>query len=223
VWLAETQWNIVLPVGQHLAVYPEDYSPRFNWQRQSVFWERSPVSGQLSQSRWLLAGLNESQADPTGNGSVSPLPFNWFENEISGNSYRFSQFGGQHQIRFKTMSQAAIVLCGAGFALAVSFILLRIPATRHVLTFLLLGFLLSTMALWQPEPVQLLVQPALFGMLLAIAAAILENRIHRSHQASLVTLTSPDDFLAESDGNNVPLPVEHPVQVEEAVGDDSAA
>ncbi|MFP6762102.1 MAG: hypothetical protein VB858_00750, partial [Planctomycetaceae bacterium] len=223
VWLAETQWNIVLPVGQHLAVYPRDYSPRFNWQRQSVFWERSPVPGQSSQSRWLLAELDENEFAAASYNPGSLLPFDWFGSQSFGNSYRFSEFGGQHQIQFKTMSQAAIVLCGAGFALAVSFILLRIPATRHVLTFLSFGFVLSTLALWQPEPVQLLVQPALFGMLLAVAAAILENRIQRSHQASLVTLTSPDDFLAESDEGEVPLHVEHPIQVEEAVGDDSAA
>ena len=120
------------------------------------------------------------------------------------------------------MSQPAIVLCGAGFALAIGFILLRIPATRHVLTFLSLGFVLAATALWQPEPVQLLVQPAIFGMLLAIVASVLENRTRQSQQASLVTLTSPDDFLAESD-DEIPLHIEHPVQVEEPVGDGSAA
>jgi hypothetical protein len=218
VWLAETQWNIVLPVGQHLAVYPQDYSPRFQWERQIVFWDRQPIAGQPSPGRWLLAHFDSDTATDTR----QFVPFGWFGGTAFGNSYRFSNFGGRHQIEFQSMSQPAIVLCGAGFALAIGFILLRIPATRHVLTFLSLGFVLAATALWQPEPVQLLVQPAIFGMLLAIGASILENRTRRSHQASLVTLTSPDDFLAESD-DEIPLHVEHPVQVEEPVGDGSAA
>ena len=218
VWLAETQWNIVLPVGQHLAIYPQDYSPRFQWERQIVFWDRQPIAGQPSPGRWLLAELDSDTATDTR----QLVPFDWFGGTAFGNSYRFSNFGGRHQIEFQSMSQPAIVLCGAGFALAIGFILLRIPATRHVLTFLSLGFALAAIALWQPEAVQLLVQPAIFGMLLAIMASVLEHRTRRSHQASLVTLTSPDDFLAESD-DEIPLHVEHPVQVEEAVEDDSAA
>ena len=120
------------------------------------------------------------------------------------------------------MSQPAIMLCGAGFALAVGFILLRIPATRHMLTLLGLGCGMAILALWRPEPVQLLLQPALFGLLLAVVAAILENRSRRSQQASLVTLSSPDDFLADSDAD-VPLHVERPVEVEEPAEDGSAA
>ena len=65
-------------------------------------------------------------------------------------------------------------------------------------------------------------KPAIFGMILAIVASVLENRTRQSQQASLVTLTSPDDFLAESD-DEIPLHIEHPVQVEEPVGDGSAA
>lgn len=222
VWLAETQWNIVLPVGQHLSIYPDDYSPRFEWQLQNVLWDRQPVPGQSPPGRWLF---EDSVAGTQSDSEYDPrrlVPFDWFGGTAFGNSYRFSNFGGQHEIQFQTMSQPAIVLCGAGFALTIGFILLRIPATRHVLTFLTLGFVTAAIALWKPEPIQLLLQPAVFGLLLAIVAAVLENRTRRTQQASLVTLSSPDDFLAESE-DEVALHVEPPVRVEEAEEDGSAA
>lgn len=214
VWLAETQWNVVLPVDQHLSVYPDDYSPRFAWQLQNVVWDRQPVPGQLAQGHWLLEDLNVAASMNTDDNPRRLVPFDWFGGAVFGNSYRFSSFGSQQEIQFHSMSQPAIVLCGAGFALAVGFILLRVPATRHMLTFLGLGCGLAALALWRPEPVQLLLQPALFGLLLAVVAAVLENRSRRSQQASLVTLSSPDDFLADSDAD-VPIHVEHPVEVEE--------
>lgn len=222
VWLAETQWNIVLPVDQHLSVNPDNYSPRFTWQLQNVLWDRRPVPGQLTQGQWLLGGLKSGSLLSVDDNARRLLPFEWFGGTAFGNSYRFSSFGGQHRIQFYSMSQPAIVLCGAGFALAIGFILLRIPATRHVLTFLALGCVLTGLALWKPEPVQLLLQPALFGLLLAVVAAVLETRSRRSQQASLVTLSSPGDFLEDSDAD-VPLHVEHPVVVDEPAEDGSAA
>lgn len=222
VWLAETQWNVVLPVDQHLSVYPDHYSPRFAWQLQNILWDRQPVPGQLAQGHWLLEDLSGAPLMSSYDNPRQLVPFDWFGGAVFGNAYRFSSFGGQHEIQFHSMSQPAIVLCGAGIALAVGFILLRIPATRHMLTFLGLGCGMAVLALWRPEPVQLLLQPALFGLLLAIVAAILESRSRRSQQASLVTLSSPDDFLADSEAD-VPLHVEHPVEVEERAEDGSAA
>ena len=222
VWLAETQWNVVLPVDQHLSVYPDHYSPRFTWQLQNILWDRRPVPGQLAQGHWLLEDVGGAPLMISGDNPRQLVPFDWFGGAVFGNAYRFSSFGVQHEIHFHSMSQPAIMLCGAGFALAVGFILLRIPATRHMLTLLGLGCGMAILALWRPEPVQLLLQPALFGLLLAVVAAILENRSRRSQQASLVTLSSPDDFLADSDAD-VPLHVERPVEVEEPAEDGSAA
>lgn len=93
------------------------------------------------------------------------------------------------------MSQPAIILAGAGLTLAIGLVLLRIPSTRHVLTILVVGFGLSLAGLWHLEAVQLLLQPAVFGLILAIVASIIESRIKRRQRASLVTFSSPSDFL----------------------------
>ena len=93
------------------------------------------------------------------------------------------------------MSQTAVILAGAGLALAFGLALLRIPATRHVLTILVVGFGLSLVGLWHLEAVQLLLQPAVFGLLLAFVASVIESQIKRRQRASLVTFSSPSDFL----------------------------
>ena len=43
-----------------------------------------------------------------------------------------------------------VVLLGAGLSLAAGFVLLYVPLTRNVLTFLFLAFAISAAALWVP-------------------------------------------------------------------------
>lgn len=194
VWLADTVWEVVLPVDQHLLVYPENYSPAFSWQRQGATWTRRPNDRGVSLSDWLLAGAD---ADLKGAPGSQPkdLQLELLADPTYGNTYLFSAFGHQQELQFKAMSQPAIILAGAGLALALGLVLLRIPATRHVLTILFVGFGLSFAGLWHLEAVQLLLQPAVFGLVLAIVASIIETRVKRQQRASLVTFSSPSDFM----------------------------
>lgn len=84
----------------------------------------------------------------------------------------------------------------AGLALLLGFVLIRIPATRHVLTFLVVGFVMSLMALWFAEPVKVLLQPAILGAAMAVIAALIDRVGRRQPQAPMVTLSSPSDFFA---------------------------
>jgi hypothetical protein len=195
VWLADSVWEVVLPVDQHLLVYPDNYSPAFSWQRQGTTWSRRPNDRSASLSDWLLA---DAVTDLKGSldSQLKDLQLDPLANATYGNTYLFSAFGHQQELQFTAMSQPAIILAGAGLALALGLVLLRIPATRHVLTILFVGFGLSLAGLWHLEAVQLLLQPAVFGLVLAIVASIIETRVKRQQRASLVTFSSPSDFLA---------------------------
>ncbi|MFT5092777.1 MAG: hypothetical protein ACI93T_001598 [Porticoccaceae bacterium] len=194
VWLADTVWEVVLPVDQHLLVYPENYSPAFSWQRQGATWTRRPNDRGVSLSDWLLVDADTDLKESLDS-QLKDLQLDLLANATYGNTYLFSAFGHQQELQFKVMSQPAIILAGAGLALALGLVLLRIPATRHVLTILFVGFGLSFAGLWRLEAVQLLLQPAVFGLVLAIVASIIETRVKRQQRASLVTFSSPSDFL----------------------------
>ena len=88
-----------------------------------------------------------------------------------------------------------IVFVGAGLALAVGFVLLKVPATRNVFSLLLLTFVVALVALWYMEPVQVLLQPALLGLLLAVVAALIEGGLKRQRAGAVLTLSSPSDFV----------------------------
>jgi len=189
VWVAETMWDVVLPFDQHMFAYPENYLPRFRWQRNAVIWNRQPINRDQRLLNWLEDG---AAAD-----ARALIPFESFSSIPYGNSYLFTAFGHQNEISFQSMSQPAIILIGAGFALAMGFVLVRIPATRHVLTFLTICFLMALLGLWKLEPVQLLIQPAIFGLLLAVVGATVESRIKRGQQTTAVSSASPDEFVQE--------------------------
>jgi len=76
-----------------------------------------------------------------------------------------------------------------------------------VLTVLILGFVVSLAALWFLEPIQLLLQPAILGLLLAIAAALIDAFFRRRRSSTILTLSSPSDFvLAPTSTSSVESP-----------------
>ena len=56
---------------------------------------------------------------------------------------------------------------------------------------------MALLGLWKLEPVQLLLQPAVFGLLLAVVGATVEARIKRGQQATRITSAAPQEFLNE--------------------------
>ncbi|MBT4865892.1 MAG: hypothetical protein HON53_12370 [Planctomycetaceae bacterium] len=64
------------------------------------------------------------------------------------------------------------------------------------MTFLFIAFAVSAVALWFPAPVELLLQPAVLGLLLAVVAASINSGLRREKQVPVLTLSSPGDFNA---------------------------
>ncbi len=195
VWIAQTIWQVALPSDQHLLTTPRDYASQFHWQRSFLLWTRQPNFGYDRIERVL----QEAAANRNEGASLSSLSAG-----DSGSVYPLSCFGPPQPLVFWTMSRSAVVGCGAGLALLMGFVLIRMPATRHVLTFLVVGFLMSLTALWFSEPVKVLLQPAILGAAMAVVAAIIDRVGRRESQTPIVTLTSPSDFYAAS-GSGVRL------------------
>lgn len=191
VWVAQTIWQIVLPPDQHLLTTPRDYASQFHWQRSLVLWSRQSNLGYDRIDRVL------NEAAPPKSGLAS-LDTSSMGGSAEHNVYPVSCFGPPQPLVFWSMSRSAVVGCGAGLALLLGFVLIRIPGTRHVLTFLVVGFIMSLAALWFAEPVKVLLQPAILGAAMAVVAAFIDRVGHRPQQTPMVTLSSPSDFFASS-------------------------
>lgn len=182
VRLAQTLWEVSLPYDQHLFTCPQQFTPQFHWKRNWVFWSRVPYEDSMILDDWVGADDGPSERFSVAN----------------RNAYRFVCFGQPAPMAFRSMSQSAIILLGAGLALMLGWILLKIPVTRHVLTVLILMFAMAVVGLWFAEPVELLLQPAILGLLLAVVAALIEAAVKRRRAPTIITLSSPSDYYAPS-------------------------
>lgn len=181
VHTAETFWQVRLPVGQHLLTGSTRFTPRYAWQWQSFRFQRLPAADFATVNNWLqVPGFSLSPAE---------LP--------PGNSYGFSCFGPPRTLSIRSTSQGVLVLLGAGLALGLGLVLLYVPKTRHVLTFLLVSFLLSLAAIWYSEAIELLLQPAGLGCALAATAALIHRQLGQRHGVDLLPLPTPVSLMSE--------------------------
>jgi hypothetical protein len=190
VWVAQTIWVVGLPQDQHLFTTPQDFAAQFHWQRSVLLWSRNPNFGYDHVGR-VLSHAAPLKDELSAWDSLS-------SNQASSNVYPLSCFGPAQPLVFWSMSRSLVVGYGAGLALLLGFLLIRIPATRHVMTFLVVGFAMALTALWFSEPVKILLQPAILGGGMAVIAALIDRVGHRGRQMPLVPLSSPSDFYAAS-------------------------
>lgn len=157
VAVTETLCEIVLPPGHQLSEAPAGLAPQYEWQRESVIWMRRSTAEYRTRRDQL---------------GIEPIA-------QRGNLYAFSTYGPVRAASFGSMAQSVIVLLGAGLTLLLGFAFGRIPATRNVLSVLVLGFVFALLSLWHLELMQLLLQPALLGLLLASVAAAFDAATRR--------------------------------------------
>ncbi|MCH8828854.1 MAG: hypothetical protein IID45_04675, partial [Planctomycetes bacterium] len=181
-WIEQTVWEIHLPDDHHLLSHPRGFIPRFSWQRETVFWSRLPDAAAEDGAAWISAG----------DGPAAREEF------ALGNSYQFSRFGPVESIEFDSMGRSLIVLFGAGLAWAIGILMVRIPFLRSLSAILSAALLMAVAALWYLVPVQVLLQPAIFGLLLAGIFVWIERRMKRRSEPSVLTISHPSDYLISS-------------------------
>jgi len=169
-------WEVTFPYEQFLFLDPSGFSPEFRWQRQTVVWSRGPTTLAADISGWLGAGIRTGSND--------------------GNSYAFSRFGAVPTILVGSMAQSFVIFIGAGISLLAVFVLFKLPLARTPLTLFLFAFAVSVAYLWSAETVRLLLQPALFGFVLAAGAAALDARLQRRRSRFLLAAPSAADFVS---------------------------
>jgi hypothetical protein len=182
VWIEKTLWEIALPVDQHLFIPPDDFTPEYSWIRQGLFWARASLPS----------------AEETKNGFEHSPDDEALQFPLEGNTYRFSYYGPCSELRFTSMNRSIIVLFGAGLALLMGFLLLKISFTRNVLTVLVVVFAFALCGVWYMAPMQVLLQPAGLGLLLAIVAVLMDASVKRQRQADVMTLPSPSEYHGSS-------------------------
>lgn len=160
VWVNETVWELQLPFGHHLFEYPA-LKPLFNWTRSGIVWERVPT--RMTQAKrselWTL---------------IPP------EFQFHDNFYTFQSFAPTRSAAFQSMNRSLILLIGAGFALGLGFVFYRFPVTRNVFSLVILAFAFSIASLWYLEPMLLLLQPAILGVILALTATLMDVRARKT-------------------------------------------
>ncbi len=175
VSVVHSTWELELPAGRHLFMSPSALTSENQWRRSGAFWSRSPTASYVTdresattETRLLLNRLKTSLPD-------------------ASQVYAFSSIGPIESPRFQSMTRSLVVLVGAGMTLALGFLFWSLPIARNMLAMLLLAFGVSILSLWFLEPIQLLLQPALLGAVLALLATLIDVK---SRRPGLVTYPS---------------------------------
>ena len=179
----QVYWQVILPAGQHLLTYPRTAAPMFHWERTGVVWSRVPTHQADALQHWVVK-------DTVGFAPASDALIS----DKGLNSYTFSQFDLPKPLTFQTLSSSMALFMGAGFTLAVGYVILRVTALRNVLTLLCLGLAIAFAGLWFAEPLELLLQPMIAGLLLPITAVFLEGIVRRRFHAGVIPFNGHDDF-----------------------------
>ncbi len=183
-WVHQSVWQIMLPIDQHLLTYPRGYTPLFRWQRSSLLWGRVTLPEYANLDSWI-----SSEQGP---------PSSFDDLHANANDYVFGRIGAADQLAMRSMKLSMIVLFGASTAWVIGVILLRVsvPAARQTLTLLSVALCLSILSLRYSAQVQLLIQPAALGALLAVAAVFIDSYFKRRKPATILSVSSPSDFVA---------------------------
>ncbi|WP_298864569.1 hypothetical protein [uncultured Gimesia sp.] len=176
LWVEKTNWKISLPNNQHLFTIPPGYTPQYHWENQGVFWSRH-FSG---KNKIPISFKNTPQLK---------------DDFVGVNDYQFYRLGPVTALEFRALSRSMIVFIGAGTSLLLGFILMSISPLRSVLMLLIIMTAVSAVALWYAAPVEVLLQPAVFGLLLAIIAAFINGSSRKRRESKQLTLSAPSDFI----------------------------
>jgi hypothetical protein len=152
-------WKLALADSDVLLGSPPGMTRLFEWQRRGVLWRRvlSPAYPAALRSIGLI--------DP--------------DSGLAADAHAFRQIGGPSSLTVWTIDRSLVILFGAGVTLALGFLFWSIRSLQNVVVLLFLAFLISLAGLWFPEAIQVLLQPALIGMVMATVATAIDGRTRR--------------------------------------------
>ncbi|MFO1020555.1 MAG: hypothetical protein U0903_07650 [Planctomycetales bacterium] len=151
--------EVALPPDAYLWSCPPGMTPFYRWTLHNLLWSRRSLQTSEELARWM--DLRDAPA------ASSEYP--------SWNVYRFSRYGADSSLEVPTLRRHLLVLLGAGRGLLFTMLLVYVPLLRHVLLFWTVSFLLAVFSLWYTEPILLLLQPVVFGFLLALLSAVIQH------------------------------------------------
>jgi hypothetical protein len=155
--------EVGVPADYCLLNYPRGLAPLFRWQPGLIFQRDS--SAALAQ---LAQRLRASGAPPAATAFWQP--------DGADHTYAFWSPGPGSEVSIRAIRLWMLILMGSGLTLAVAFLLWTLPATRNVMTLLVLGCAVAVAGVFAPEVVELLLQPMLLGAAAAVIAVSLQVR-----------------------------------------------
>lgn len=157
-------WQLALPRNEHLIMTPAGFTGEFLWQWSGYSWGRRPVVSHLDLAAWMGVAASAEAAH-------------------TDNTYLLSISGPVDACQLVTASRAIIVLVASGGALLLGLLAIYVPASRHPVSLLMAAGGLLAVGLLYPEPALLAAQAAVLGVVLSIAAAVLDRSLARRGQA----------------------------------------
>ncbi|WP_145367287.1 hypothetical protein [Maioricimonas rarisocia] len=173
--VGRTIWEVSLPMQHLLFLPPDGLTPQFTWQWEGMLFRRYPTETYHNFRQRLIAARGIPDARLAERGST----------------YAFSTYGDALELRLSSMNRSLTVLLGAGITMLLGFVFLRFERTRNIVTVLALALVFSLANLWFPEPMTVLMQPAALGLVLALAAAAIDNRLRMTRERVLDASSYP--------------------------------
>ena len=181
-----TYWQLVLPKDRHLAWEPADLTPESSWHSDGFYWGRR---GRLEQ--FALEELLQATAEPA-------VP-------AQTNRYLFSSIGSGEMVEFTTIHRVPLMLGVSGIALLLVLPFIYFPVLRHPAAFFIAGVVLIALATTFPEHAILAAQAGAIGLVLALAANVLNQLVGRG-PVRLHSLSRGSVYVnTDSQGSGLPL------------------
>ncbi|MFK7817739.1 MAG: hypothetical protein AB8G99_03390 [Planctomycetaceae bacterium] len=159
--ISEIVWQIIMPVGEHLAGYQSGLIPCFEWSLSGFGWSRQSTDDFRDLGAWLTTAENA------------------VVRTAAGNAYSFQLPRLRSSIRVSTVDQSFLLLFGSGAAFLAAFMMIRYSPRRFAIALPAIGLLLSILSLWYTPAMQLLLQPAILGVALATVAFFIDRSRYR--------------------------------------------
>ena len=162
--------TLAMPDGQHLFLSPRSLTPEYEWKRLRIGYFRTTRPEVAERRR--DAGI-----------------------ELAADGYAFTATGLPEPATFVVVPRSVLVLIGAAVTLAFSFLLLKVPPRQQLPIVLVAGFVVALVAVKYHEPLQVLLQPALLGLILAVTAVTIDGWNRGEQRAPVLTVPSESAFV----------------------------